>query len=384
MGGGRDYKAVMVVYKDENGNPVFRDNGTLAMKRKYIRVTDYKRKSKARNQAQENARDNISRAISRLRNSQNRSQTESLETRIKNAHDIIDQTTDKKSLTTAMKSIGLGDKASFVKEMKNIDGAKEIAKAMVEMKETFGDDVISDITTKGTFGSGVGGYRTVGSTVLHVNPKWFNDPEHTQHILDASVEKGHFRKGENLQSLVKHEYGHLLQDKLTKEVRNTDQFKNNASKLESERNKFNKLISNMPVSTQEKINEYLDKAFHADTSKTSTTNLNKAIKLLRDSDNYWEARSSLVNQSFYVSQQIVMLHGAERNRIQQIFNRIGAVTPRDVGIALTGSSKAYAGTSWAEAHAECISDYMTNGADGASATSIRYVQEFAKEIGVKL
>lgn len=56
MGGGRDYKTVMVIRKDENGNPILRDNGKPSMKRKYIRVTNYKRKLKAQATAQQNDR----------------------------------------------------------------------------------------------------------------------------------------------------------------------------------------------------------------------------------------------------------------------------------------------------------------------------------------
>lgn len=386
MGGSRDYKKVSYfTYKrDADGNPVYMNNGEVAVERKYryIRVTEYKN----RQQAQENRRnaEALSRMSARMQNRRNSGNMPSLEERVRQATEAINQATDKKTLKSAMDNLGLSDKTSFIKEMKSIEGAKEVATALAVMNATFGGDVITDITTKGTFANGVGGFRTVGSTVIHLNPKWFNDPEGTQNMLDDQVARGHFHKGENLQSLVKHEYGHLLQDKLTAEVRNSDVFKKNASRLESERENFNKLISDLPSNEREKIHEYIDKAFHATTSKSVTSNINKAIKLLYVSKNYVDARFSLSRQSTYVLNQNNLLHNAEIKKIQQIFNRVGAYSPTDVSIGLTGGTKAYARQSWAEAHAECISDYMTNGPDGASATAIRYVQEFAKEIGVIL
>ena len=59
MGGSRDYKSIMVIRKDKDGNPILRDDGKPSMKRKYIRVTDYKRKLKAQKTAQEKARQRV-------------------------------------------------------------------------------------------------------------------------------------------------------------------------------------------------------------------------------------------------------------------------------------------------------------------------------------
>ena len=59
MGGSRDYKSILVIRKDKDGNPILRDDGKPAMKRKYIRVTDYKRKLKAQKTAQEKARQRV-------------------------------------------------------------------------------------------------------------------------------------------------------------------------------------------------------------------------------------------------------------------------------------------------------------------------------------
>lgn len=39
MGGSRDYKTVMVIRKDENGNPILQNDGKPAMQRKYIKVS---------------------------------------------------------------------------------------------------------------------------------------------------------------------------------------------------------------------------------------------------------------------------------------------------------------------------------------------------------
>ena len=208
-------------------------------------------------------------------------------------------------------------------------------------------------------------------------------------MLDRSVTNGHFVKGETLQSLVKHEYGHLLQDKLTKDVRNSDQYKNNEAKIKSLEQSFDDITSNIPSSERNKMNEYLQKAWNSDSDRMIKTNLNKALKIVRDNTpflkgGYWDAFSVISKQVSAVGSRNVMLYHAEMNGIKKICNSIGITKPIDVSYALTGGGKAYAKTNWAEAHAEMISDYMTNGVEGASATSILYVQAFAKEIGLKL
>ena len=393
MGGGRDYKKVAYIrYKrDADGNPVYMDNGQIATERayKYVRITEYKRKQNALETVQKQARSAMASRMASRMAARNQQGGNDLSERVRHAQDVINQATDKKSLQAAMESLGLGDKASFVKELKNFEGAKEIALAMAEMNETFGSDLLENITTKGSFGSGVGGYRVVGKNVLHMNSNWFNDPEGTQKILDRAVENGHFAKGENLQSLVKHEYGHLLQDKLTKEVRDSSIFKTNEEKMEQRRKDFFDSIAKVPENDRKKISDYFEKAFTADTDKSIRTNITKALKLVREHDlhgnaDYYKTFDAINNYTILMSKRNMMLHNAETNGIKNVFNSIGITSPLEVSHALTGGNRAYAKMSWAESHAEMISDYMTNGPDGASATSILYVQAFAKEIGVKL
>lgn len=78
MGGSRDYKSVLVIRKDEDGNPILRDDGKPAMKRKYIRVTAYKRKLKAQQKAQEKSRSEstLKRMANRMKNQKGGNETE--------------------------------------------------------------------------------------------------------------------------------------------------------------------------------------------------------------------------------------------------------------------------------------------------------------------
>ena len=137
MGGSRDYKKVSYfTYKrDADGNPVYMNNGEVAVERKYryIRVTEYKN----RQQAQENRRnaEALSRMSARMQNRRNSGNMPSLEERVRQATEAINQATDKKTLKSAMDNLGLSDKTSFIKEMKSIEGAKEVATALAVRSE---------------------------------------------------------------------------------------------------------------------------------------------------------------------------------------------------------------------------------------------------------
>ena len=63
MGGGRDYQKVAYYRyrRDANGNPIYMDNGEVAVERayKYVRKTEYKRKQNAMASLQENNRSSM-------------------------------------------------------------------------------------------------------------------------------------------------------------------------------------------------------------------------------------------------------------------------------------------------------------------------------------
>ena len=309
----------------------------------------------------------------------------SVENRRKIVAETISKTTNKKELQDAMESLGLGDKASFIKEIKNFDSAKDIASAIADMSEVFGTEYFSDATTQGQFGKGTRGYIFPGEYTIHLNKKEFDERDVMMQECKLESDIGYAYKNQSPASIVKHEYAHLLQNKLCDDLMNTDQFKNVRRQQESAQRGIDALTENYPKEWK-KATTFLEKAMNARNIFDQIKYTNKAMEAMQNVMKPVEHRVLFSNiRTVLQSRQVIgkMISTEATRKIGGIFNNIGYKSPTDVAKGLTGSNLAYARTNWSEAHAECVADYMTNG-QNASPVSIAYVEAFAKAVGVKL
>ncbi len=348
MGGGRTAEGT-AVYKRVEG--------------KYVRVAPYKRNP----------------------NSKNQEPQVSLADRRKNATEAISQATNKKELQSAMESLGLGDKTSFINEIKDFESAKDIATGIAEMNEVFGSEYLSDVTTQGTFPSGVQGYTFPGEYTLHLNGKEYNDRAALEGQCYLESTMGYSYKNESPASIVMHEYAHLLQNKLCERAMNSDHYKELREEQRRAQASIDRLTADHPKEWA-KATKWLNKAIGARDLASRTKYVTKTMEAMEGVLTPVQHRLLFNNVKNVLStrQSIgILLTNEAVNKIGGIFNRLGYSAPNYVAKALTGNPRAYARMNWKESHAECIADYMTNG-ENASAVSIAYVEAFAKEIGVNL
>jgi len=306
------------------------------------------------------------------------------EERRQHAADVISKATNKQELMEAMRTLGLQDQTSFINEVKNFESAQRIASAVADMNAVWGVDGVGDVTTKGKFSGGVTGYRTVGKPEIHLNPKYYNDLRDLELSTALESAMGYSYKNESSESIVKHEYAHVLQDRLMD--KNSPEYQRIETNFRTAQASLDRSVKKYPEEWKE-AQKYLDRASSGKTMSTSIKNVLKAHDIMRKVMSpleFQEYRRALNERNRSSNERVHYLKNTQMAAIQRIFGSIGAYrTPTDVASALTGNPRAYARTDWNEAHAECIADYMTNGRN-ASPVSIAYAQAFAREIGVNL
>jgi hypothetical protein len=236
--------------------------------------------------------------------------------------------------------------------------------------------------------SGVGGFHRTGDFEIHMNDRWYVLLSETKDRLRYGIERGAFYEGTTPKSVVMHEYAHALQEMLTLDLRNTDEYKKSQEIYSNARTQLETALSTLKDG--KRILELWDKEWN-NIDRHNMRYIDEAKMLLQKntrsgrgySRKYWDIERLHSNEELARVEPIAILQRAQHEKIQKIFNQLGYKTSSDVGIGLTGTFKAYGARNWAESHAECISDYMTNGKN-ARPVSIAYAKAFAKEIGIRL
>ena len=183
--------------------------------------------------------------------------------------------------------------------------------------------------------------------------------------------------------VIEHEYAHLLQRKLSE---HSDIVKNQIAR----RDQWEKDLKEIDELTDGLASKYVEIYEKWDFTKAS-----KIKTRMKLQNQMYEINQELINKkgleiiptlnrlsklaSAKLSVQYINYVDGGTQVIHKLFSSIGAATPEDVAIKLTGNRDAYASKNWHEAHAECVSDYMHNGRN-ASSISIAYVKEMNKLI----
>lgn len=312
-----------------------------------------------------------------------KSPAEEIEERRKKASETISGATNKAELKAAMESLGLQGQTSFIDGVKSFESAQRIASAVADMNAVWGVEGIGDVTTKGNFASGTIGYRQAGDPTIHLNPKEYNNIGALQVSNGLESVLNFTYKNQSPESVVKHEYAHVLEDRLV------DMHSDSLRRIEAQRASAQATIDRLTQGHQKEWQEaskYLDRASSVRTVQARFKNVVKARDVMRRALNPsdFNALMSAINSRTAAQNARTMhIRSVQESAIQRIFGSVGMTSPTHVASEMTGNPRAYARKNWHEAHAEAIADYMTNGRN-ASPVSIAYAQAFAREIGVTL
>ena len=229
------------------------------------------------------------------------------------------------------------------------------------------------------------------SLEIHLNPEYYGSNAKKTPNYDYAAEIGFHPKGNGNEMTIMHEYAHLLERRLAgvsrMQERDLSDVKKRLRDLEKEREEFMKDYDEKMEKSQ-KLQKQINKLEKLrGTEKYTPKTSAKLMKLYDENDKLTNQITTTDREKF-----IQLLNNIHKTRnevnskqpgldswtpIEKIFTKVGASSPEEVAVKLTGNPDAYASKNWSEAHAECVADYMVNGKN-ASPISRAYVREMNK------
>ncbi len=263
----------------------------------------------------------------------------------------------------------------YVDDIPNLETAKEMTVGMYEMFQRYGYDGMHPfrVSDPVEFRDGEYGHSDAysGSGDVAINSKYYGGESRT----DYSDDVGYHPKGMSDKMLIQHEYAHVLQTRLA------DNYKEPEGYYESQRQKYNEMKNSQMFKLWDEYQKLHEERMSKTADITQLRPILKRMSDIRMTDGYLMFSAEFERMQNYFTQRQTTRYKSNA-QIRELFTKIGYSAPFKVAKELTGDVTAYASKNWAEAHAECVADFMTNGKN-ASPVSIKYVREMEKLIGVK-
>lgn len=304
---------------------------------------------------------------------------------VRNAEDV-------QQLTKALNDVGFEGKTDFLdNETFDFATKKNFSIGLSKMAVVYGTDVFKGLhpANLDLFTAAQASFDDFDpdSGIIDVNDRHYKSGNNREWLYRDGGRLGYDHPKNNSDEMViEHEYAHLLQRKLAE---HSDLVKGQIAK----RNQWNKELQELDEKLDGFASKYMEIKEKLDSIKYSKVKtrqkLENQIKELQQ-ELFDKKGIGIINDlnrvrnldSQRLSVKFLDYSDGSTEVIKSLFHSVGAKTPEDVAVGITGNKDAYAGKNWHESHAEAVSDYINNGRK-ASAISIAYVREMDKLLGVR-